>query len=214
MSSTSASTNSRRRIVVGITGASGALYAQRLVQLLEASAAEVHLIVTPYGQRLLRDELQLKDISVTALLGSKPERVTLHDYHDLTEPLASGSYHTDGMVVCPCSSNSLAALAAGLAGNLLERAAAVTLKEARRLIVVPREMPVSRLDLLNALRLQEAGAVICPAAPGFYHQPRTLSDLADFVAGKLLDLLGMHHELDTRWSGQMRPRESTPPSAP
>ena len=200
--------------MVGITGASGARYAQRLVQLLADAGTEVHLVVTPYGHRLLRDELQLKDISVTALLGRKPEWVTLHDYHDLTDPLASGSYPTDGMVVCPCSSNTLAALAAGLASNLLERAAAVTLKEARRLIVVPREMPVSRLDLLNALRLQEAGAVICPAAPGFYHRPESISDLADFVAGKLLDLLGMPHELDTRWTGQMRPVESDSPRTP
>ena len=205
MSDTSAPGRAPHRIVVGITGASGALYARRLVQLLADAGVEVHLIVTPYGHRLLRDELQLPDTSVTALLGGKPERVTLHDYHDLTDPLASGSYPTDGMVVCPCSSNTLAALAAGLAGNLLERAAAVTLKEARRLVVVPREMPVSRLDLLNALRLQEAGAIICPAAPGFYHRPQSLDDLADFVAGKLLDLLGLEHKLNTRWTGQMRP---------
>jgi 4-hydroxy-3-polyprenylbenzoate decarboxylase len=105
------------------------------------------------------------------------------------------------MVICPCSSNTLAAIAAGLGENLLNRAAAVTLKEGRRLIVVPREMPMSRIDLLNALRLSEAGAVICPASPGFYMLPQTLSDLVDFVVGKLLDLLHVAHELGTRWEG-------------
>ena len=103
------------------------------------------------------------------------------------------------MIICPCSSNTLAAVAAGLGDHVLNRAAAVTLKEARRLIVVPREMPASRIDLLNSLRLSEAGAIICPAAPGFYMLPKTVEDLVDFVAGKLLDLMDVPHQLNTRW---------------
>jgi 4-hydroxy-3-polyprenylbenzoate decarboxylase len=107
------------------------------------------------------------------------------------------------MIVCPCSSNTLAAIAAGLANNLLDRAAAVTLKEGRRLIVVPREMPMSRIDLQNALRLSEAGAIVCPASPGFYMLPETVNDLVDFVVGKLLDLMDLPHDLNTRWSDRL-----------
>ncbi len=108
------------------------------------------------------------------------------------------------MIICPCSSNSLASIAAGLADNLLDRAAAVTLKEARRLIVVPREMPMSRIDILNALRLSEAGAIICPASPGFYMQPTTIADLVDFLVGKLLDLMAVPHQLQTRWADRLQ----------
>lgn len=117
--------------------------------------------------------------------------------------LASGSFETDGMIVCPCSSNTLASIATGLAGNLLDRAVAVTLKERRRLIVVPREMPMSRIHLLNALRLSEAGAIICPACPGFYMQPTTVGDLVDFVIGRLLDLMDVSHQLNTQWADQL-----------
>ena len=136
------------------------------------------------------------------LLGRGCDRLILHEYRDVGALIASGSFRTDGMIVCPCSSNTLGALASGLAGNLLTRAAAVTLKERRRLIVVPREMPLSPIDLRNALRLSEAGAIICPASPGFYLRPRGVSDLVDFVVGRLLDLMGVAHALDTRWEGR------------
>ena len=192
-----------KRIVVGVTGASGAIYARRLIECLCDAAVDVHLIITPYGRRLFRDELGLTEISAPTLLGGPADHLTLHPYGDVGSQLASGSFRTDGMIICPCSSNTLASIAAGLADNLLDRAAAVTFKEARRLIVVPREMPMSRIDLLNALRLSEAGAIICPASPGFYMQPTTIDDLVDFLVGKLLDLMDVPHQLQTRWADRL-----------
>ena len=188
-----------KQIVVGVTGASGAVYAQRLIEGLVDGGAHVHLVVTPLGRRLLRDELGLKTVTAQTLLGRDTDRLTTYGYRDVGSRLGSGGFHTDGMIVCPGTSNTLASIAAGLADNVLDRAAAVTLKEARRLIVVPREMPMSRIDLLNALRLSEAGAIICPASPGFYMRPATIADLVDFVIGKLLDLVEVPHNLNTRW---------------
>ncbi len=188
-----------KRIVVAITGASGAVYAQQLLQRLTSSGVEVHLVCSPYGQRLLADELGITGVSTEALLGNASQQLIVHSYRDLGSKLASGSFQTDGMIVCPASSNTLGAIAAGLGDNLITRAAAVTLKEARRLIVVPREMPWSQIELRNALRISEAGGVICPAAPGFYMLPKSIDDLVDFVVGKLLDLVGVEHSLNTRW---------------
>jgi 4-hydroxy-3-polyprenylbenzoate decarboxylase len=193
-----------KQIVVGITGASGAPYSVRLIECLVEGGADVHLIVTPHGKRLLHDELGITEVAAPAILGKESGQVTIHAYRDIGAILASGSFRTDGMVICPCSSNTLAAVAAGLADNLLNRAAAVTLKEMRRLIIVPREMPMGRIDLQNALRLSEAGGIICPASPGFYMLPATVSDLVDFVVGKLLDLLGVDHQLHTRWADQVK----------
>jgi len=184
---------------LAITGASGAVYARRLVGILLEADVEVHLIISPLGQRLLADELDIETPGVEGLLGRAEPRVVQHPYRDVGSTLGSGSFRTDGMVICPCSSNTLGAVAAGLGQNLINRAAAVTLKEMRRLILVTREMPMSRIDLLNALRLSEAGAVICPAAPGFYMRPQTIDDLVDFVVGKVLDLLDVPHNLNTRW---------------
>jgi 4-hydroxy-3-polyprenylbenzoate decarboxylase len=194
----------RHRIVLAITGASGAVYAHRLLSVLVDGGVHVHLIASPLGQRLFADELDIAQITVERLLGRADPAVTLHAYKDVGSALGSGSFRTDGMVVCPCSSNSLAAIAAGLGDNLITRAAAVTLKEMRRLILVTREMPMSRIDLLNALRLSEAGAIICPAAPGFYMRPRMIDDLVDFVVGKVLDLLEVPHRLNTRWDEQLK----------
>lgn len=191
-----------RRIVVAITGASGAAYAQRLVRSLVDAGVEVHLVASTYGQRLLHDELGIAEVSAKALIGQDSQRVVVHPYRDVGGVLASGSFLTDGMVVCPCSSNTLGSIAAGLGDNLIDRAAHVTLKERRRLILVTREMPMSHIDLLNAVRLSEAGAIICPASPGFYMMPQTVGDLVDFVVGKLLDLLGVAHELNVRWVGE------------
>ena len=186
-------------VVVGITGASGAAYAQRLVQCLDAADVAVHLVISPYGRQLLAEELDIKSPSAESLLGRASARLTIHAYNDQASPLASGSFLTDGMVICPCSSNTLGAIAAGLAGNLIARAAHVTLKERRRLVLVPREMPLSLLEIRNMERLATAGAVICPACPGFYLRPKTIDELVDFVVGKVLDLLGIEHALKTRW---------------
>ncbi len=194
---------STKRIVVGVTGASGAAYARRLIECLCDLEVDVHLVVSTHGQRLLHDELGITTVSAPALLGRECDRLTVHSYRNVGSELASGSFRTDGMIVCPCSSNRLGSIAAGLADNLVDRAAAVTLKEMRRLILVPREMPMGRIDLLNALRLSEAGAVICPASPGFYMMPETVDDLVDFVVGKVLDLVDVRHTLNTRWASQL-----------
>lgn len=193
-----------KRIVVGVTGASGALYARRLIRCLIEAGVEVHLVVSSWGRKLFRDELGIAVIDARSLLGRAEDRLVMHSIKALDSSLASGSFHTDGMIVCPCSSHTLGELAAGIGDSLIARAAAVTLKEGRRLIVVPREMPSSRIDLLNMLRLNEAGAIICPANPGFYMLPETVEDIVDFVVGKLLDLMGVGHRLNTRWRPEIK----------
>ncbi|MEM9881717.1 MAG: UbiX family flavin prenyltransferase [Planctomycetota bacterium] len=197
-----------RRIVVGVTGASGALYAARLVQLLVAAEVETHLVVSPLGQRLLRDELGMEGVDLAGLAGlpagSPPPKHLVHHHHkDVGATVASGSFRHDGMIVCPCSSNTLGAVAAGSAQNLIQRAAHVALKERRRLVLVHRETPLSLIDIRNMATVTEAGAVVAPANPGFYKLPKTLEEVADFVVGRCLDLVGVAHNLDIRWSGRV-----------
>ncbi|NOT01314.1 MAG: UbiX family flavin prenyltransferase [Phycisphaerales bacterium] len=187
------------RIVVGVTGASGAAYARRLIQCLVEGGVEVHLIASTWGRRVAGDELGTTRLDVESLLGGPSDQLHVHSNQSLNSRLASGSFLTDGMVICPCSSHTLGSIAAGGGDSLLTRAAAVTLKEARRLILVHREMPLSRIDLLNMLRVNEAGAIVCPASPGFYMLPKRVEDLVDFVVGKILDLLTVPHRLNTRW---------------
>ena len=189
-----------KRIVVAVTGASGAPYAQRLLEVLAQQRCDVHLVVSPYGRRLFLDEMDISDPTPLALVGrALADRITAHPYRDVGDVLASGSFLTDAMIICPCSSNTLGEVAAGLGGNLISRAAAVHLKEARRLILVPREMPLSPIELENMTRISRAGGILCPAAPGFYLRPGSIDDLVDFVVGKLCDLVGVAHELNTRW---------------
>jgi flavin prenyltransferase len=195
-------------IVTAITGASGALYAQRFIQGLVAAGVNVHLVVSPLGRRLLHDELGMENVDLTALAGAAQHSVTLHNYNDVGSKLASGSFIHQGMVIVPCSSNTMAEVAHGLGDNLISRAAAVTLKERRRLILAHREMPLSPIDINNYKILSEAGAIIAAANPGFYLNPDSVGDIVDFVAGKLLDLLGVPHALDTRWD----PKNVRPPS--
>ena len=199
---------SAKRFVVGISGASGALYAQKLIQLLIAAESEVHLIVSPLGQRLLHDELGMEGIDLDALAdhGSTPsphagtaDLLNLYNYRDVGAKIATGSFSHDGMIVIPCSSNTLSAVATGSSNNLMHRAAHVALKERRRLILVHREMPLSLVDIRNMQAVTEAGGIMAPANPGFYMLPRTPADLVDFVVGRCLDLLGADHDLDVRW---------------
>ena len=186
-------------IVTAITGASGALYAQRFIQGLVAAGVKTHLVVSPLGRRLLHDELGMETVDLAALAGRPDHNVTLYNYNDVGAKLASGSFLHDGMVVVPCSSNTLAEVAHGLGDNLIARAAAVTLKERRKLVLVHREMPLSPIDVNNYKALSDAGVILCPANPGFYLNPTTVGEVVDFVAGKLLDLVGVKHALDTRW---------------
>src|SRR5687768_2494993 len=175
-------------IVTTITGASGALYAQRFVQGLVAANVNVHLVVSPLGRRLLHDELGMETVDVEALAGTPNHTVTLYKYNDVGSKLASGSFLHDGMVVVPCSSNTLAQIAHGLGDNLICRAAAVTLKERRKLILCHREMPLSPIDVNSYQTLTQAGVIVAPANPGFYLNPNSVGEIVDFVAGKLLDL--------------------------
>lgn len=199
-------THTPSRIVVGISGASGAPYAQRLVQLLVAAGVETHLVVSPLGQRLLHDELGMEGVDLAALAApgstTPPPNLILHNYRDVGATIASGSFRHDGMVIIPCSSNTLSAVATGAAQNLMHRAAHVTLKERRRLVLVHRETPLSLVDIRNMAAATEAGAILCPANPGFYMLPRTVEDLVDFVVGRVLDLLHVEHTLDVRWAQQ------------
>ncbi|HEY8851454.1 MAG TPA: flavin prenyltransferase UbiX [Gemmatimonadaceae bacterium] len=191
-------------IIVGITGASGAPYAVRLLQQLAASHRPVSLIVSKYGLRLLGTESGIG--SMEALRESVGRAawdacVETFSNDDRGAPPASGSSLTAGMIVCPCSMGTLSAIAVGASRSLIERAADVTLKERRRLILVPRETPLSAIHLGNMLRLTRAGAVIMPAAPGFYHRPKQVSDLVDFVVARMLDQLGVEQTLVKRWEG-------------
>ena len=189
-------------IVTAITGASGALYAQRFIQGCVAARVNVHLVVSPPGKRLLHDELGMDGIDLPTLAGTEKHGIQLYNYNDIGSKLASGSFLHDGMVIVPCTSNTLGAIAHGLGDNLIARAAAVTLKERRKLVLVHREMPLSVIDVNNYKILSDAGVILCPANPGFYLNPTTVGEVVDFVAGKLLDLVGVPHRFDTRWDPQ------------
>jgi len=205
-------------IAVAITGASGAIYATRTLAALLALGVHVELIVSDYGRRLLHDELGER-ASVDRLIQFLRESygdsvtagsVTVHSNRDLGASIASGSHGCRGMVIVPCSMKTLAAIAHGLSRNLIERAADVMLKEARRLVIVPRETPMSLPQLRNMVLCAEAGAMILPAMPAFYQQPRTLDDLADFMAGKILGALGFEHDLYPPWTGKVPAKVSGP----
>jgi 4-hydroxy-3-polyprenylbenzoate decarboxylase len=209
-----------RRIIVGVTGASGAIYAKRLIEGLAAAGVDVLLIVSALGRRLLQDELGIDaggPLDVAALVGDAgggqaPGRVTVLPYKDVGACVASGSFKTHGMVVVPCSNNKLAEIAHGLGDNLITRAAQVVLKERRRLVLVHREMPLGLIELRNMTALAEAGAIICPANPGFYTLPQTVDDLVNMVVGRVLDLLDVDHALHARWTGES-PLLAKPPAS-
>ena len=196
-------------IVTAITGASGALYALRFIQGLVAAGVQTHLVISPMGRRLLHDELGMESVDLTGLAGTDKHAITLYKYHDVGAKIASGSFLHDGMVIVPCSSNTLAAVAHGIGDNLIARAAAVTLKERRKLILAHREMPLSPIDVNNYKLLTDAGVILAPCNPGFYLNPTSVGEVVDFVAGKLLDLIGVPHAMDTRWD----PKNLRPPSA-
>jgi 4-hydroxy-3-polyprenylbenzoate decarboxylase len=198
-------------LVVAITGASGAPYALKLLESLALADRSIWLIVTEHGWRLLATESDVKDVQ--ALRGRVgPKRwdalVTVFDDTDRGASPASGSARSSGMVICPCSMGTLSAVAAGSSRSLVERAADVALKERRKLVLVTRETPLSAIHLENMLRVTRAGAVVLPATPGFYHKPTGIDELVTFVVARILDQLGVEHELARRWSSGARDLES------
>jgi 4-hydroxy-3-polyprenylbenzoate decarboxylase len=203
--------DARPAVALAITGASGALYATRTLAALLERGVHVELIVSDYGRRLLRDELG-DAAAIEQLLpfltdkygrGVAAGSINLHSNRDLGATIASGSHGCSGMAIVPCSMKTLAAIAHGLSRTLIERAADVMLKEKRRLVIAPRETPMSLPQLRNMVLCAEAGAMILPAMPAFYQQPKTLDDLADFMAGKILVALGFEHNLYPPWTGRV-----------
>jgi 4-hydroxy-3-polyprenylbenzoate decarboxylase len=197
-----------RPIVFAITGASGAPYAIRLLEQLIAAERPVELVISSHGLRLLETESDVE--SANALrqrVGAAgwDRYVTVFDDADRGAAPASGSALNAGMVICPCSMGTLSAIATGASRSLVERAADVALKERRTLVLVPRESPLSAIHLQNMLRVTRAGAVVLPAAPGFYHRPQSIDDLVDFVVARVLDHLGVVHSLSPRWGGGDQP---------
>jgi 4-hydroxy-3-polyprenylbenzoate decarboxylase len=198
-------------IAIAITGASGAIYATRTLAALLTQGTHVELVVSDYGRRLLRDELGegasvehlMRYLTATHGVGVEAGSITLHSNRDLGATIASGSQTCRAMAIVPCSMKTLAGVAHGLSRNLVERAADVMLKERRPLVIVPRETPMSLPQLKNMVLCAQAGAVVLPAMPAFYQQPKTLDDLADFMAGKILSALGLEHHLYSPWIGRV-----------
>ena len=224
-----------RDLVVAMTGASGSVYAVRLVEVLIAAGRTVHLTISPAAVEVFKRELglsmNLDHFDMQQILPRQDQiehdeklkllkpsggagyaassvfsdseifsgKLIYHHYRDYSAGIASGSFMTDGMVICPCSMGTLASVAHGMSQNLIHRAADVHLKERRKLIVVPRETPLSVIALDNMKRLAEAGGIILPAMPGFYHEPKSIPDLVDFIVARICDQLGVKHELMSRW---------------
>ncbi len=210
-------------IVVAITGASGAVYAQRLLEVLLYAGRDVHLVISPSGKVVFKQELNL-DVSLDKFqldslglnLSIRPTdprladvrqqqaappigRVTYHHFADFMTPIASGSFLTAGMIICPCSGSTVAGVVHGTGDNLIHRAADVHLKERRKLVLVPRETPLSVVQLQNMARAAEVGAIVLPASPGWYHGVNSLQDLVDFIVARIVDQFDVKHSLMKRW---------------
>ena len=194
-------------LVLAMTGASGAPYGVRLLEVLLHAGRTVHLSISPAAVTVIKQELErevhLDSFRIASLVhGIAPERakqVLYHDYRDFRAGIASGSFLTGGMVICPCSMGTAGAIAHGLSQNLIHRAADVHLKERRKLILVPRETPLGLVQLRNLTLCAEAGAVVLPAMPAFYTKPQSLNDTVDFIVGRICDQLGVEHQLLKRW---------------
>lgn len=193
-----------KRLVIGITGASGVIYGVRLLDVLnELDEYEIHLTISSSGARALSEELQIQvdldNFALESLLGYSSNQVVYHHQSDIAASIASGSFRTEGMIVAPCSMGTIGSIAAGISRNLVHRAADVCIKERRKLILLPRETPLSSIHLENMLKLSQLGVCILPAMPGFYHLPKTVDDQINFVITKLLDQFGIDTELIRRW---------------
>lgn len=206
-----------KRIVVAVTGASGAIYAVRLLQELGRCDVDVHLTISQSGAAVIEQELgyrvNLRDANLAELVGLTPQwsdvvdplgdvaldRISYHRFDDFLTPIASGSFQTDAMVVCPCSGSTLSGIARAAAANLIQRAAEVHLKEHRKLVLVPRETPLSVMQIENMHRIAQAGGVILPAMPGWYHGVDSLDSIVNFVVSRILDQLDVDNTLVSRW---------------
>jgi len=202
-------------LVVGITGASGSAYAVRLLEVLLKGGHDVHLTISPSAALVFKQELGLQvDVAsfeaATLLPGLEEHwgRLHYHRHDNFMASIASGSFITGGMVICPCSGGTLSSVVHGSSANLIARAADVHLKEGRRLILVPRETPLSIVQLENMRRACEAGAVVLPASPGFYHGVNSVQDLIDFIVARILDQLGIEHNLMRRWGSPAAEKDS------
>ena len=195
-------------LVVAMTGASGAPYGIRLLEVLIRADRTVHLVLSPAAVQVIQQEMDrcidLDQFKLSDLLGpsaaeAAADQVIYHDHRNFMAGIASGSFLTAGMVICPCSSGTVAAIAHGLSQNLIHRAADVHLKERRKLVIVPRETPLSVVQLRNLTICAEVGAVVLPASPGFYTKPESLDDAVNFIVGRICDQLGVKHDLFRRW---------------
>lgn len=193
-----------KRLIVGITGASAVVYGVRLLEVLtKQSEFEVHLTISASGARALWEELQIQididNFRLESLIGVSSACVVYHHQSDIGAAIASGSFRTEGMIVVPCSMGTVASIASGISRNLIHRAADVCIKERRKLVIVPRETPLSAIHLENMLKLSRLGVCVLPAMPGFYHYPKTVDDQINFVVTKILDQFGMDTGLIQRW---------------
>ena len=189
---------------MAVTGASGAIYAQRILTLLAAADCEIHLIVSKLGRRLINDELDISGLDLDALTGGRSSHVELHTDGDVGAAPGSGSFVHDGMVIVPCSANTLGRIAGGMTENLVQRAAACALKERRKLVICHRETPLTLIEIENMARVTRAGGIIAPMNPGFYLKPKSIHDLVDYMAARVLDVLGIRHDLDVHWDDQLK----------
>jgi 4-hydroxy-3-polyprenylbenzoate decarboxylase len=194
-------------LVVAMTGASGAVYAVRLIQVLAQLGRTIHVSLSPSAAQVLREEtgcdVDLEKFDLAAFGELSPGQLVYHHHQDFMAGIASGSFRTAGMVIVPCSMSTMGAIASGVSTNLITRAADVHLKERRTLILVPRETPLSAIHLENMLKVTRAGAIVLPAMPGWYHRPTQLTDLVDFVVGRICDQLGIPNSLVRRWGSAM-----------
>lgn len=188
-----------KKIVIGITGASGSIYAKRMIEVLASQNINVHVISTDTGKKVFHYEIGIKLESWILELQKTYPHVKLEDNQNLFAGVASGSYGFDAVIILPCSMGTMAEISHGLSSNLLCRAADVALKESRHLIIVPRETPLNTIHLENMCHLSKVGAKIIPAMPGFYHHPQTMDDLINFVVGKVLSYLKIEHQLFKTW---------------
>lgn len=195
-------------LVVGVTGASGAPYAKRFVERATEYGVPVHLVVSDLGRRLLAEELDLKKIDADELSGGRGSMVVIHNDRDTGAPPGSGSFRHRGMAIVPCSGNTLGRIAAGITDNLVQRAAAVTLKERRRLVVAHRESPLSMIEIDAMAKVTAAGGIVLPLAPGFYLRPKSIDDLLDFMVARMLDLFSIEHDLKVRWDEHLAERRT------